>query len=116
MASYSDAEFTSMADDKPGNIRLFRRKLKKYNQLRDRQQLNDEHLALFIEIKQLKEESGIFWDEAMEQGISNYVARISNEDESASILNTGEEVTLLSVLSDISRSLKNIEELLRTRN
>lgn len=63
---YSDAEFSVKVNDKPGNIRLFRNKLRVISQLEDRQKLDDVHAGLFKKIKEHRETYGCSWKKAMD--------------------------------------------------
>lgn len=110
MRTFSDKDFVEFVNDKTGNIVFFRRKLKDYEMLSNRQQLTIEHANIFKEIKELKQQRSLSWADAMDSVIPRYASQSSPSHE-----NVEEEITVLSLLHEINRSLKNIEGLLRER-
>jgi hypothetical protein len=67
---YNDQEFAQVLEEKPGNVKLFRRIFTDHNKIHPREKFNDKHVELFQQIIKYKNETGAPWEKAIERGIS----------------------------------------------
>lgn len=63
---YSDAEFMVKVNDKPGNVRFFRQKLRNFGKLQERQKLDDTHVDLFEKVKEYRSTYGCSWERGID--------------------------------------------------
>lgn len=72
MAYYSDEDFGTRIGEKPGNIKVFKEFLRKYNMIEPRKQLEDKHIPMFEEIREVRNTENATWVQAIEQVLSKY--------------------------------------------
>ncbi|CAI6330937.1 hypothetical protein NHM07_09300 [Bacillus subtilis] len=65
-------------NDKIGNVRLFKKHLRKKGLIGNRQQFSDEHVKLFKKIKSYKMNHHTTWDMAFKVGLDSYQKQNQN--------------------------------------
>ncbi|NIK80530.1 hypothetical protein FHS15_005720 [Paenibacillus castaneae] len=93
---YSDEDFCEKVSEKPGNIKVFKDYLRKYQLIQPRRQLSDEHIPIFEKIRVYREKENSTWVKAMDTVLSSHGS-----------FEPTEEVALL---REILETLKRIEQ------
>ncbi|WP_409276391.1 hypothetical protein V1499_22950 (plasmid) [Neobacillus sp. SCS-31] len=62
---YSDEDFAAKVDEKLGNVRYFKKCLRERGMIGSRQQLSDDFIATFEEVRQVREKLNSTWEQAM---------------------------------------------------
>lgn len=78
---YSDEDFCEKVDERPGNVKVFKEYLRKYEMIEPRRQLEDSHIPIFEEVRQFRNEENATWVQSMESVLSKYNA--SKKDNTA---------------------------------
>jgi hypothetical protein len=99
---YQNEEFVNIVNDKLGNVKLFRSKLREKDMLKNRELLSDEHIPIFQTIMKEKEKNNLTWVEAMDKVLDAY--------------NSAKEKPSGDVLLEILKELKEIKQLLSVKN
>ncbi|HZH59923.1 MAG TPA: hypothetical protein VEY70_10170 [Metabacillus sp.] len=93
---YQNEEFVSEVNDKLGNVKFFRAKLREKDMLKNRELLSDKHIPIFISIRNEKETNNLTWDEAMDKVLDQYDSPTENDDNVLyAILNELKEIKLI---------------------
>lgn len=66
---YTDEEFVNKVNGRIGNVRLFKKHLRKQGLIGNRQQFSEEHVKLFKEIREYKERNHTTWEMAFSIGL-----------------------------------------------
>jgi hypothetical protein len=107
---YSDEEFMNTVNDKIGNVRLFKKHLRKQGLIGNRQQFSEEHVEMFKRIREYKNSNHTTWDVAFKVGLMsipnpNKIPITSND-----IILESPQNNIEGILSEILKTLKRIEE------
>lgn len=106
---YSDEEFMEKVKDKIGNVRAFKKHLRKKGLIGNRQQFSEEHIQAFNNIKQYKLTNHTTWDMAFKACIDKKISH--NIDEITLVTEIAESSPnkIEDILSEILVTLKRIE-------
>lgn len=98
---YSDVEFVEKVNDKLGNVKYFKKRLRGLDLVGSRQKLSDDYVPIFEEVKSYKEKNNSTWEMAMDEVLPKYAdnTEIDSEDDD-----------LLSVMKEVLITLKKIEQ------
>lgn len=107
---YTDEEFMLKVNDKLGNIRLFKKHLRKLGLIGNRQQLSKEHIELFESIRNYKLNHHTTWDLAFKKGLDSSKGIKNNTDiPLRSVISESFHNNNEAILLEILKTLKNIE-------
>ncbi|MCY8354917.1 hypothetical protein MOD14_12145 [Bacillus haynesii] len=110
MYKYTDEEFKDKVGDKIGNIRFFKKHLRKKGMIGNRQQLSEKHVKLFEEVRRFKIENHTTWEAALKDGLKSNLYQGDSTPSSRVFIAEGSNNSIESVLSEILEVLKMIEK------
>lgn len=107
---YSDLDFTNKVNDKHGNVKFFRQKLRDIGKLEDRQKLDDQHVKLFEKIKEYRTNYGCPWEKAIDHELAIAYPEISSEESNELTMEEIQRENNL-MLRELLERVKRLEEL-----
>ncbi|HFK1768071.1 TPA: hypothetical protein ACGXGV_000364 [Bacillus paranthracis] len=96
-------------NDKIGNVRLFKKHLRKLGLIGNRQQFSEEHVTLFKEIREYKISHHTTWDKAFKVGLKNIPNEKNIHVLSNSFIADPSENNIEYTLNEILKTLQRIE-------
>ena len=107
---YTDEEFMEEVNDKIGNVRLFKKYLRKLGLIGNRQQFSGEHVNIFEEIRKYKESHHTTWDMAFKEGLKSTLNLKENEIPLSMMVSENSQTNIEGLLIEILKTLQRIEE------
>ncbi|PGT77807.1 hypothetical protein [Bacillus sp. AFS040349] len=96
-------------NDKIGNVRLFKKHLRKLGLIGNRQQFSEEHARIFEEIREYKETYHATWEMAFKEGLKNTQRQKINDISLSMIVSETIPSNNEEILIEILKTLKRIE-------
>ncbi|MCI4137629.1 hypothetical protein P9D84_06965 [Bacillus vallismortis] len=96
-------------DDKIGNVRLFKKHLRRLGLIGNRQQFSHEHIEMFESIKEYKIKNHTTWDFAFKRVLSSTEALKNNDIPLMSTIFEDAQNKNEEILLEILKTLKRIE-------
>ncbi|WP_410771349.1 hypothetical protein [Fontibacillus sp. BL9] len=113
---YTDEEFMDKVNDKIGNVRLFKKHLRKQGLIGNRQQFSEEHIKLFKEIREYKRAHHTTWDMAFKVGLKSYLKEKTVQVPLGTYVAESLENNIEYTLTEILKTLQRIESKLNNKN
>ncbi|MEC1258944.1 hypothetical protein P9D34_00530 [Bacillus swezeyi] len=110
MYKYTDVEFKDKVGDKIGNVRFFKKHLRKKGLIGNRQQLSEKHIQMFEEVRRYKSENHTTWDVAFKYGLKSDIHKSVPTSFSRTFIEEGSNNYIEGILSEILETLKMIEK------
>lgn len=107
---YTDEDFMNKVDDKIGNVRLFKKHLRKKGLIGNRQQFSDKHIQMFEEVREYKNENHTTWDLAFQESLKSSFQNSDTSFHSSSVVSESSQKYIELTLNEILKTLKRIEE------
>lgn len=106
---YTDEEFMNKVNDKIGNVRLFKKHLRKLGLIGNRQQFSEEHVQMFEEIREYKKTHHTTWDMAFKFGFNSIPKKNNVPTTLSPIVSEVSQSSVEDILNEILMILKRIE-------
>lgn len=107
---YTDEEFMEKVNDKIGNVRLFKKHLRKLGLIGNRQQFSEEHVNIFEETREYKENHHTTWDMAFKEGLKATLNQKEKEVPLSMMVSEYRQSNIEGLLIEILKTLQRIEE------
>lgn len=108
MNTYSDEEFMNKVNDKIGNVRFFKKHLRKQGLIGNRQQFSEEHVQMFEEIREYKKTHHTTWDMAFKLGLQS-ILKEKTHIPSSTVMSEPLQNNIENTLIEILKTLQRIE-------
>lgn len=96
-------------NDKIGNVRFFKKHLRKLGLIGNRQQFSEEHVKIFVETKEYKETYHMTWDMAFKEGLKSTLNQKAYEAPLSLMVSENRESNLEGLLIEILKTLQSID-------
>ncbi|MDF0728052.1 hypothetical protein PY093_15375 [Cytobacillus sp. S13-E01] len=96
-------------NDKIGNVRFFKKHLRRLGLIGNRQQFSEEHVKIFEGIREYKENHHTTWDIAFKEGLNATPRRKTSEVPLGMIVSENRQSNLEELLIEILKALQRIE-------
>ncbi|MGN2665261.1 hypothetical protein [Bacillus altitudinis] len=96
-------------NDKIGNVRLFKKHLRKLGIIGNRQQFSAEHVNIFEETREYKKKHHTTWDMAFEEGLKATLNQKENEIPLSMKVSEDRQSSIEGLLIEILKTLQGIE-------
>ncbi|MCY9111216.1 hypothetical protein ABKQ09_19970 [Bacillus atrophaeus] len=107
---YTDEEFMNKVNDKIGNVRLFKKHLRKQGLIGNRQQFSSEHIQLFEDIRKYKKNHHTTWEIAFRVGLDSFPKNNGVPVLLINEVSDSPQNNIESILTEILKTLQRIEE------
>lgn len=97
-------------NDKIGNVRLFKKHLRKKGLIGNRQQFSEEHVQKFEEVREYKNINHTTWEMAFTHGLKSNSLRSNKSDNTSFVVAEVSPNYVEETLTEILKVLKRIEE------
>lgn len=96
-------------NDKIGNVRLFKKHLRKQGLIGNRQQFSEEHVNLFEEIRRYKRANHTTWESAFKVGLNSILKEKGLQFSPRALIAESKEDKIEYTLNEILKTLQRIE-------
>ncbi|MDP4552965.1 hypothetical protein Q9251_18965 [Alkalihalobacillus macyae] len=110
MYKYSDEEFRGKVKDRIGNVRSFKKHLRKIGLIGNRQQFSEMHVQMFEKVRKYKEENHTTWELAFQNGLQHVSQNSTPPIATNNVVEEGQQKYLEEALNEILKTLNRIEE------
>lgn len=106
---YTDEDFVGKVKDKIGNVRLFKKHLRKSGLIGNRQQFSEEHIKIFEEIREYKRTHHTTWDIAFKFGLKSMPKKTTVPISLNTTISEAPQDSVEVILIEILKILQRIE-------
>lgn len=106
---YTDEEFKDKVNDKIGNVRLFKKHLRKQGFIGNRQQFSKEHIKIFEDVRNYKRQYNTTWEVAFSEGLKIILGQNAIQFLSSNYISEPFHNNIEDIIVEILKTLQRIE-------